>query len=290
MSVPANPTVTGICTRGLERGGQYNPNSDQITLAAEDFLQEVKADIMRVAPFNRLFAVTATTTTKRGQQRYAIPADHNQSLTLYLLDGPDDWRGTAVTGGSISLTVDSTFQGTDDTITGKWIILTGNGTGTGQYRQILFFNDSLRQIVVDTAWTTVPDSSTTFLIAQERFCLYPDNFDELFTHYLSQEPPVSRPRRCAMFNQEFYLMPVPDKSTYGLVHHYYADLSKVDESSTLFIQLLREWRSLWIQGIAAYTAQRYDDERFPAFWSLYQAQLQRLAYDSPQYTQCEGSR
>lgn len=289
MSVPSNPTVAGICQKGLERGGQYHPDDDQLALAEDDFLQEVKADIMRVAPFNRLFAVTATAPTKRGQQRYAIPDDHNQSLMLYLLDGPDEWRGTALSGGSISLTVPTTFDGTDDTLIGKWMILTGNGTGTGQYRQILTFNTSLRQLVVDTPWTIVPDSTSTFLIAKERHCLYPDNFDELYSRNLDAEPNVGKPRRCSMFNQEFYMNPVPDKD-YGLVHHYYADLSKVDESSDLFIQLLREWRSLWIQGIAAYTMQRYDDERFTQQWALYQSQLQRLAFDSPQYTQCEGHR
>jgi hypothetical protein len=244
---------------------------------------------MRVAPFNRLFAVTATAPTVRGQMRYAIPDDHNQSLSLMLLDGPDEWRGTAQAGTSSSMTLAASFSENDDDIGGKWLMLTG-GTGSGQYRQILTYNDTTKVVTTDTAWTTTPDSTTTYLIVQNRHTLYPKNFDEVWDYYLSMEVNMSKPRRCALFNQEFYLYPVPDKSTYGLVHHYYADLSKVDEASTLFIQLLREWRSLWIQGIAAYTAQRYDDERFPAFWQLYQAQLQRLAYDSPQYTQCEGSR
>ncbi len=290
MAVPANPTVADICEKGLQRGGQYHPDADQQALAEEYFLQEVKADIMRVAPFNRLLALTATASTKLGQTRYAIPDDHNQSLSLYLLDAPDEYRGTAVSGTSFTLTVDSSFTLTRDELLGKWIILTGNGTGTGQYRQILGFNSGLMQIVVDTDWTTNPASDTTFLIAKTRHCLYPDNFDEAYNRLQSQEPNVSKPRRCALFNQEFYLYPPPDSSHYGLVHHYYADLSKVDEASTLFIQLLREWRSLWIQGIAAYTMQRYDDERFMVTWNLYQSQLQRLAFDSPQYEQCEGAR
>jgi hypothetical protein len=221
--------------------------------------------------------------------RYAIPEDHNQSLSLMLLDGPDEWRGTAQSGTSSTITLASSFSESDDVISGKWIILTG-GTGAGQYRQITTWNDTTKVATPDTSWTTTPDSTTTYLIAQSRYPLYPNNFDEVWDHYFTAETNVSKPRRCAMFNQEFYLYPVPDKSTYGLVHHYYADLSKVNESSSLFIQLLREWRSLWIQGIAAYTAQRYDDERFATFWTLYQSQLQRLAYDSPQYTQCEGSR
>jgi hypothetical protein len=289
MAVPSNPTLTGICTKGLKRGGQRNPDQTQIDLAEDDFIQEIKSDIQRVAPFNRLLAITATAPTVRGQQRYAIPEDHNQSLSLYLLDGPDEWRGTAQAGTASSITLASSFSESDDVLAGKWMILTG-GTGPGQYRQITAYNNTTKVVTPDTDWTTTPTSSTTYLIANTRYCLYPDNFDEVYSRFQSSEPNVSLPRRCAIFNQEFYLQPTPDKSTYGLVHHYYADLSKVDEASNLFIQLLREWRSLWIQGVAAYTAQEYDDERFPAFWSMYQGMLTRLAFDSPQYTQCEGSR
>jgi hypothetical protein len=288
MAVPSDPTLTIIATKGLERGGQYNPSSAQITLAKEHFAQEVKADIMRVAPFNRLLQNTSLTITTRGKQAYSLPSDHNKTLSLVLLDGPDDWRGTAQGGSVSSIRLASSFSAHDDDVAGKMIITTG-GTGSGQYRTITALNTTTKDVTPDTNFTTAPASGTTYLIVSVRRKLYPHNFDETYDHY-ANAPNVSIPRRASVFEQELYLYPPPDKSTYGLLHHYWVDLSSLDEDGALFIQLLKEWRSLWIQGIAAYTMQRYDDERFPAAWALYQGQLRALAADSPQYSQCEGSR
>lgn len=288
MAVPTDPTVSGLCTVGLQRGGQYNPSAAQLTLAQDHFLQEVKADIMRIAPNHDHFAALSATPTVRGQQRYDIPTDCNRTQNVVLLSGPTDWQGTAQAGGSTSITLAASFSESDDTLAGKYIALT-SGTGSGGYRQITAYNNSAKVATVDTAWATNPASGTTYTIGQEYLTLYPTSFDDhLDRQWLMTG--IGKPRRAAFFDQQLYLSPTPDAATYMILHYYYVDISKIDEAGTLFIQLLREWRSLFVQGIAAYTMQRYDDERFPQAWSLYQTELQKLGADTPQYHQTMGYR
>ena len=288
MTVPADPTLTDICTTALQRGGQYNPSSTQITIAETEFIQEVKVDIMRIAANHRFLQQRYTTPTIRGLQHYALPTDHSRTLNIVMLDGPDEWRGTATAGASTTITLGFATPETDDNLCGKYIILTG-GTGSGQYRQILSYNPATQLTTIDTAWTTNPDNTTTYLVALEDKTLWPHNFEDTPDYYPIQQF-VDRPRRASIFNQEFYIYPTPDKSTYGLLMNYLVDLTKVDEAGSLFSQLLRVWRPLWIQGIACYTMQRYDDERFPLALQTYQSQLLNLAKDNPQYTACDRAR
>src|ERR1700704_531437 len=98
MAIPVDPTVSSIVTQALRRAGRTVPTAAQVTEATDHALQEVKADIMLKAATHPSLLVTATTVTTRGQQRYSIPVDHNAQQSITLLDGPDDWRGTAQSG------------------------------------------------------------------------------------------------------------------------------------------------------------------------------------------------
>jgi len=275
MSVAAQPTATSIVTEGLKRGGRVNPTATQIQSALDEALQEVKADIALAAPTHNNLMVTATTVTTRGQQRYALPADSNEQISISLLDGPDDWRGTAQGGSQTAIILASTFTGAEDDIIGKYIIITGE-PGIEQYREIIGYNSGTKTATVDLAWTNVPTSASTYLIVNTYIQLWPlDTVTEL--DRITNPTSVAIPSKAAVFQNEFMLYPIPDKSTYGLMNRYWADISLLDESGDVFLQLLREWRSLFIQGIAVKTDQRYDEDRYQLELGIYNGMLATLA-------------
>lgn len=283
MAVPALPNTSTIATEGLKRGGRTNPSASQITDAINHALQEVKADIMAIAPTHPALQVTATTVTTRGQQRYGVPGDYNIPVSISMMNGPENWKGTAAGATSTSITLASSMSAVDDDLAGKYILIT-SGTGIEEYRQILFYNPSTRVATVDVAWSSSPVSST-YAIINTYNKLWPLG---TYDYDLINAPTLlGYPSHAVIYNQEYVLTPTPDKSTYGIMVRYYADLSLVDESGNLFTQLLREWRNVWIQGIAVKTMQRYDEDRYAKELEVYAAMLGPLAQEASGLTQIQ---
>jgi hypothetical protein len=92
-----------------------------------------------------------------------------------------------------------------------------------------------------------------------------------------RDPYMGEPYTASVNGQEFLLHPTPDKSTYGLMNRYWVDLSLLDETGDLFRQLLREWRSLWVQGVAVKSMQRFDEDRYQSELGVYNLMLDLLA-------------
>ena len=82
-----------------------------------------------------------------------------------------------------------------------------------------------------------------------------------------------------MYGQTLYTDMAADK-VYGLLWSYWSDLDRLDEAGALFVKLLREWNSVWIQGVTAYLCQRYDDDRAVSTMSLYQGMLLGLSTEA----------
>jgi hypothetical protein len=70
-------------------------------------------------------------------------------------------RGTAQAGGASTVTLASGASATDDTYNNSTVTITG-GTGIGQTRTITDYVGSSRVATVDSAWTTTPDSTSTY--------------------------------------------------------------------------------------------------------------------------------
>lgn len=274
MAIPLDPSNTSIVTEGLKRGGRVNPTATQITAALDTALQEVKADIMLRAPTHPNLLAASTTTARAGQQRYAIPPDFNEPYSIALLEGPTDWAGTArgAVGDSILLSLSMTASAQD--LLGKYILLT-EGPGVEEYRQILAYDEGLKIATVDVAWVTNPTTLTKYQVLNASYPLWPSDIrSELDTY--TNPTILGRPYRASIFDQEFVLYPVPDR-VYGLRARYWVDLSMLDETGPLFVQLLREWRSLWIQGVAVKTMQRYDEDRYLSELQIYENYLTLLS-------------
>lgn len=274
MAVPSDPTVTSIVTQALKRAILRVPTAAMITEATDHALQEVKADIMLKAPTHPNLLITATSVTTRGQQRYATPEDFNVPQSITLLDGPDTWRGTAQGGSTSGVILAAGFSASDDDLAGKYILITG-GTGIEEYRQILSYNDTTKTATVDLPWNSTPAATSTYLICSSYSQLWPQDTESEFDR-IDTPTTIGTPRQATLAGQEFLLYPVPDKSTYGLITRYWGDLSKLDEDGDVFVQLLREWRSIWIQGVAVKSMQRNDEDRYQDELKIYNFMLDSL--------------
>lgn len=283
MALPANPTVTSIVTQGLKRAGRTSPSATQITEATDHAFQEVKADIMLIASTHPNLLATATTVTTRGQQRYATPIESNEQVGISLLDGPDDWRGTAQGGSARAIIFAATLAAVSDDLVGKYILIT-SGTGIEEYREITSYDSGTKTATVDANWSSIPTAGSTYLIVDRYQQLWPIGTYSEFDKITSSSV-LGLPSRAAIFSQEFLLYPVPDKSTYGLLNRYWVDLSKLDEEGDLFIQLLREWRSVWIQGVAVKSMQRFDEDRYQSELNVYKLMLDLLTSQTCQVRQ-----
>ena len=84
------------------------------------------------------------------------------------------------------------------------------------------------------------------------------------------------PQYAIMFGRETRLFPVPDKE-YALLYSYWAKLDELNDSGSVFLNHLRTYRSLWVQGIAVKCMQRYDEDRYMSELGVYQDMLTAYA-------------
>lgn len=291
MAIPSDPSIATVVTEGLRRGGIINPTSDQITTATDNAFREVKADIALIAPDHPLLRATSLQPCTLGQSRYSWPTDARSIIAVYVLDAPDDMRGTAQAGASTTITLASTFSKETTEVRGKLIMILG-GTGSGQYRQVVNYNDTTKVATVDTAWTTNPSSDTTYGVATVNRRLWPIEEGDFWQHgsiwYWSSASWIPTAPTTAMLHaREIWLDRPPDRQ-YGLVINYYTDLDRIDEAGTVFLRCLRDWRSLWVYGVAVKSMEHYDIDKaslkhgakFPNLTQLqntYQALLSSLS-------------
>lgn len=284
MSVPADPTIAEIVTEGLKRGGVVSPTATQITDTTTHQLREVKTDIQAVLYRHPLLRTTASNATVQGVSRVAQPTDVDTVELVELVDvggglagDATGWRGTAQAGASTTLTLAAGFNVTDtNNVIGKYLFLTG-GTGANQYRQIKSYDNTTKVATVDTAWTTTPGGTTTYIVGKEHYRIYDMNRPNEEITLVREHPWIQlRPRAGQLVGETLWLDRAPD-AIYALLWTYWADLDRLDDAGTVFITFLREYRSLFIQGVAVKVNQRYDDERYQQELQVYLSMLQALA-------------
>lgn len=277
MSVPSNPTISQIVIEAMKAGGRPNPSTTEVSDQTTHALRLVKADIVQLAPRHRLLKTHASSITTIGKTRYALPDDVDELESIVLLDGPDSWTGTAQAGALTSLTMASSFSEDSNTVIGKYIILTG-GTGANQYRQATGYNNTTKVLTPDSNWTTAPSTDTTYKLINDHRVLYDE---DKHTDWDFIRTPCAQgiPTKMAIVADEMWTDYAPDK-VYGLIATYWIDLDRLDETGTVFTKLMREWRSIWHLGIAAYTMLRFDDDRAASTYATYRSMLDALASGS----------
>lgn len=274
MAIPSEPTVVSIVTEAIKRGGRTTPNSEQITSATEHQFREVKADITQRSARHQSLETQSVTKTIVGQSRYSWPTDADEIRSLTIAVAPTDnyWRSTAQSGSASTIQLHTSFNQSESTVQGKFIFAF---TSTAQVRQIISYNNSTKSAAVDQPWVTNPSVTTDYLIGLDHKKIYsfdkPWGYDTLTAPFLQ-----GLPQRAAPVGREVWLDYVPD-TTYALWWDYWSNLDRLDEAGSVFVRHLREHRSLWVQGIAVKTMQRYDEDRYQLELQVYQDMLAAYA-------------
>ena len=103
-----------------------------------------------------------TLTTVVNNSETLTPSAVSGNITLTTTSSKHD-TGTAQAGASTTITLKSSSSSTDDYFNGLYITITG-GTGAGQIRIITDYVGSTKVATVDSAWTTAPNSTSTYSI------------------------------------------------------------------------------------------------------------------------------
>ena len=275
MALATAPTVANLITEAFAITGHRNPSTALTARATDRWMQEIANDLHLTGETYRELESEQVTVTTEGNARYDLPSDFREAMEVTLLDGSDEDRATAQAGTASTITL-AANDGASDTAgrISKEILLTG-GTGSGQIRTCTGFNTTTKVATVDQDWTTVPTSTTTYLIVSR--------YRQLDIHPMPmgvgtflEQTRRGRPATASMLDRQYHVFPVPDLSTYGLRLRYYMDLTQVDLASTRYLRLIQQWEAIWIAGLVMRIHVNYDDDRYQASRQEYYGLLQAL--------------
>lgn len=253
-----------------------NPTATQITDATEHQFREVKADITQRSSRHPSLITQGVVATVDGQSRYTWPTDADDIRSIVLVYAPTDsfWQSTAQAGGATTITLNASFSQDPTDVRGKYVFLLG-GTGVGQFAQVISYNNGTKIATVDRTWTTNPAAGTTYHLGLWHHKLF--NVDKPWTYDTYQAPyQRSTPYRATLSGREIWTDYATDR-IYALWIDYWANLDRIDEAGAVFVRHLRDHRSLWVQGIAVKTMQRYDEDRYMTELGVYQNMLDAYA-------------
>lgn len=270
MAIDSDISISTLVTEALKAAGRTAPTSTQISEATAFQFRAVKADLASRGGRHPVLVTDSISVTTDGIQAYAWPTAARELMSVSLLDGPDDWRGTAQSATSTTLVLDAALSIADaNDIKGKYLC-TLSGTGSNQIRQVTGWNNTTKTATVST-WATTPDSTTTYLIATDHRVLW--HIDKASQWNSIPNPGLrGRSYAAATFGRTLYLEHTPDKS-YVLWWNYWSHLDRMDNAGSVVLGHIREYLSLWQQGLSVKLDQRYDEDRYQIELQVYLAML-----------------
>ena len=278
MAIPNNPTITELCTEGLKKGGRVNPTTSDIADTGNIHFQEVKSDIYLKSPNHKSLEAVSVIPVLADISRYGIPVYVEDLGSIQLIDTPvtGSWRDTAQGGGGTYIDLATGFSQDQGNVVGRMVYLIG-GTGSGQFAQIIGYNNTSKRATIEAAWNTLnttwvsPDNTSQYLVENIKYKLWQSDkaheYDTLPAPFLQ-----SMPIKATVVGRQIWLNSVPNRTFAMPITFWYA-LDQLDETSTLFISHLRRFRSLWITGISTKVANRYDDKRYTELLNVYNQML-----------------
>lgn len=274
MAIPAQPTSTSIVTEAFKLFGKRSPTSSEITRGIDYGIEIVKGDLSDQGyewDFLRTLNHQPCTV---GVSKYQAPTDFAKLIGAKVFDGSR--RGTAQSAGSNTLTLASTDNGTSDSTVGKKIVVTSATAGSGQALQVKSFNSSTKQATMEADWDTTPTGTIVYLVVDDETEL---KFETVYDKAGLRLPSIpGKPTKLYHLADsaegDFVLDRTPDK-VYVIEEMYYADILKIDLTSTLYSRILRLLNGLFIQGVFVWSLQ--DDTRYKTEYAKYEMKLSRTA-------------
>jgi len=276
MAIPTQPTPTLICTEALKmKLNGASPSTTDVTRAIDYGLEKVKRDIMMVNTTWRPLTQTYYTVTDEGVSKYTNPTDLEQHISIELLEYDHSGLLTGVDNASKLYTLAADEDAGTDDVEGK-LLLISSGTGANQAVQITAYNTSTKVATGAEAYSTAPIVGDGYLIINKFGRLeYDPSYRRSDYSYYGDK---GVPRQFYPYADATYgyveLRPVPD-GIYGLKYTYFADLRRVDTSSSLYSTILRRWASVLTQGVYVWTLGE-DDDRYEREFQIYDSMLKQL--------------
>lgn len=283
MAIPGDPSVQDIILNGMKEGGQYtiSAGSTSYTEFKNYQFETIKSELWAACHTDRLLETEGVILTAVGKTSLTLPTDFDTAIRLVVYDADDSYRGTLQSATVSTATLATTFSSSTESMYGRKIF-TLSGLGAGQYREVVGYNESTKVVTLSSDWTTIPDSTTTYMIATSEYELR--RYD-----YLRKVTDAGRPAVYGMLAASIQVIPAPDK-IYPMILLYRANLTRLDDGGAVFIKHLRERRSLWIHGVKVKTMARYDDDRYPVTKADWDNALRMYAADNVVYDTLEPNR
>jgi len=281
LALPPNPTALDLIQEGMKKAlGRVATSGEQVR-ALDTWTEEIKNEIWMYSSTHELLEGTKFQVASSGIQRISVPTDFDTLKNIEILDS--DSRDTAQAGTSNTITLSASDSGPAESRTGKEIVLF-SGTGSGQRKTIILYNDTTKIATVDSNWDAVPDSTTKYGLISAYIPIAIEN-EQTFNRYRDRTIP-GRPQRAILYNGDIHLIPVPDQQ-YGMITHYWINIQKLDKAATAYTTMLRDWRLLFTQGYYSKTLQSEDDMRYIQELPVYNNMIALVTYKGNQMGQVE---
>lgn len=275
MSIPSNPTLTALVTEGINQAGESNPSASLISRASSEWIPEILNDIWHLAKKPKILQQTAYTIMNQGQSRYAYPLDYSSDLQLMILDGTD--TGICQAGTASSLTLSAT-DNSGNNIIGKEILMTA-GTSFGSYAQIVAYDSTTKVASVIPNFNTTPVVGDTYMIVDVEYPVITKPIYEWERNYKLISPMLPQYLYPLGDDDEgYFVLNAPPDKQYGARLRYYVDITRMDQTTSLFSTILRRWRNILVQGIRSKKLSDEDDTRQEQAKADYARALQNMIY------------
>lgn len=286
MALLIAPSGLTLIQEGMKRALGRAASSGEQARALDQWLPEIKNDIwLDDGGSHKLLEADVLLLLTEGTHIYNLASDFEAPKSFSILDG--DVRDTAQSGTATKIRLAATDSSESAGRVGKEIV-TIAGTGSGQKRQIIAFDTTTKDATLDTALSTIVNSTTEYLIVSEYHPFHivdPDTFIKI-----TDRTDRDRPESGMIWNDQLYVQKVPDK-TYPLWYQYWVNVLKVDlaDTNTTHQQILANWRSLFVEGIFMKTLQNEDDTRYAASFTVYRDMISKITHQAQRTGRVEPS-
>lgn len=278
MSFPSTPTWTTTISAAMIAAGRLNVSYTQVSEMAARGAQDIKTELWDASRYDYILASETLVLVTTGNSVFTLPPNFDSAYSLRVYDGV---RGRAQAGGADAVTLASADTTADEGYAG-WYVFTLANTGSGQYRQIDRYTESTKIASVTNAWTA-PGATTDYLIGQR---WWPIQRDDDATAFSSR---WGRPTSYRITGNSLTVWPPPDH-VYPILMVYGPNLTRLDETETIFIKWLRERVALVKQGIKVQTMFLFDDDRYEQQLAIWETMKARYAMANNQSDTTTGSR
>ncbi len=293
MAVPSNPTVSSIVVDALKHVLTATPTAGQESELTNNGFQTVKTEIWAACTTDKLLQTSAMVALTKGSGQVALPADFDHEIKVEVYTCPESLYFTAAAATSSTMTAPSSFSADVTSLRGQYLF-TLAGTGSSQVRQITDYDNTTKILTVTPTWTVTPDATTTAFVGTQRYELVKDDPASLSVQ--GHSPGI--PRRYKIlgttpFNSAFPVLeisPVPNQVYFAMILTYGPNLTRLDESGSLFVKHLRERRALWFAGLVAMATSRHDEARFAERYQIFQKLLAQVSGHNTQFGQVRARR